>query len=563
VTTMSHTHPQEAVDYPAMTAGRLPDVGFFDSRGMTGEMSGDALLQDACALAAGLAHHGVRHQDRVLLLLPTGRNYITTLLACLISGVPPCTTAAPTKPSDPSSAGVRHLEAAVAAVRPRAVVVADATLAGAVPADVPVVIIDDLAGHGSVDAAALPIAAPETVHHIQLTSGSTSAPKAVVLTHANVAANLFALRRATDLRPGRDRMLTWLPLYHDMGLMQVLLALTAGIGLDLMASFGFVRDPLAWLRHMSQRGSTITAAPPFAYQSVADRFQARPEPGIDLSKVRHFFIGAEPIPVPVLLHFRDTFTGSGLAAAALLPSYGMAETVVATSLSSDERPTTSNSFGRVRFQYFDRAALQVRQVAQPAIEGRPSLGIVSCGRPVEGLHIRVVDDSGRPVKPGSIGAVHVRGSSVMAGYLGVGGPQAPPEGWHDTGDLGLIHDGDIYIVGRTKEMLIIRGRNLPPYDVEAVIEQHPQIGASVVFSYPLDSKSTEPVVAVVESAVSGDDGARLGTDVSTAVRAAFGLSLAEVVVVPRGRIPRTSSGKRQRARVRSEYLSTTSVEGCR
>jgi fatty-acyl-CoA synthase len=110
-------------------------------------------------------------------------------------------------------------------------------------------------------------------------------------------------------------------------------------------------------------------------------------------------------------------------------------------------------------------------------------------------------------------------------------------------------------------MLIIRGRNLPPYDVEAVIEEHPQIGASVVFSYPLDSKSTEPVVAVVESAAGGDDGARLGADASTAVRAAFGLSLAEVVVVPRGRIPRTSSGKRQRARVRSSYLSATSVEG--
>lgn len=543
------------VDYRAVDTGHAP-VGFFDSRHMTGELPRAELFDAALAVAAGLAHHGVGRGDRVVLLLPTSPDYLAALLACLLSGVVPCTVASPPRSDDSASAGTRHVTAAVNALRPTAVIVADPRTAAAIPG-LPTLTVDDLRGHGSLPIGDLPTPEPHDPHHIQLTSGSTSAPKAVVLTHANVAANLAVLDWAADLRPGRDRLFTWLPLYHDMGLVQVLLALTRGACLDLMSPVGFVRDPLSWIRHMSERGTTHTAAPPFAYRTAVDRYASRPDPSIDLSRLRQAYVGAEPIPVAVLRAFQTTFAERGLAAEAVVPCYGMAETVLATTLALEAGPASDTSFGRVRWRHFDRASLDERHIAAPAIPGRPARGIVSCGPTVPGLTLRIIDETGREVGEDQIGAIHVQGSSVMAGYLTDGGIDEPPGGWHDTGDLGLRHDGDLYVVGRSKEMLIVRGRNLPPYDVEAVIEEHPKVdaGASAVFSYPAEDKGTEPVVAVIETRAATPEWPAIRTEASTAVREVFGLSLAAVIIVARGGIPRTSSGKRQRAALRNAYLA--------
>jgi acyl-CoA synthetase (AMP-forming)/AMP-acid ligase II len=233
----------------------------------------------------------------------------------------------------------------------------------------------------------------------------------------------------------------------------------------------------------------------------------------------------------------------------------MAETVLATTLALDTGPSEHHQFGRVRTQRFDRAALDERQLAVPEQAGQPSRTLVACGRPVSGIALRVTDTDGRDVPAGQVGSIKVRGDSVMAGYLTANRIDAPTDGWHDTGDLGLESESDLYVVGRSKEMLIVRGRNMPPYDVEAVIEQHTDIGAgnAAVFSIPSDDAATEPVIAVVETRQRGNAREDLRADVTTAVRQVFGLSLADVVVLPRGGIPRTSSGKRQRATLRAAY----------
>ncbi|WDZ82843.1 AMP-binding protein [Micromonospora cathayae] len=545
------------LDYRALARRTAPAVGFFDSRAMTGELTRAALLDDARAAAAGLAHHGIGYGDRIVLVAPTGPDHLVVLLGCLLAGIAPCTVASPPKPGDPASAGVRHLRAALTAVAPAAVVVTDPAVAAAVPAGVPALTVAELRRHGAVPPTALPEPHPDLIHHIQLTSGSTSAPKAVLLTHANVAANVAVLAASTDIRAGRDTIFSWLPLYHDMGLVVTLLALHHDGGLDLMPPVAFVRDPLSWLRHLGQRGATLTAAPPFAYRAAADRQASRPDPGLDLSTLRQAYVGAEPIPVGVLRDFQDTFAGHGLGPDVLLPCYGMAETVLATTLALDAGPTTDTSFGRVRWRRFDRESLDDKRIAAPAVPGRPSRSIVSCGTTVPGLTLRIVDDAGREIRAGQVGAIQVRGTSVMAGYRTPDGVDAPPDGWHDTGDLGVRHDGELYVVGRRKEMLIVRGRNLPPYDVEAVIEEHPQVGtgASAVFSCPTEERGTEPVIAVVETRAATPDWPALRAAVATSVRQVFGLSLAEVVVVPRGGIPRTTSGKRQRAALRAAYLA--------
>ena len=215
----------------------------------------------------------------------------------------------------------------------------------------------------------------------------------------------------------------------------------------------------------------------------------------------------------------------------IIPCYGMAETVLATTLCQNKNPTTDTSFGRVRWTTYD---------------GRR---VVSCGVPVDGVSLRVNGVAGEA------GAIEVHGSSVMAGYLTTRGLDAPPAGWHDTGDVGLLIDDELYVVGRTKEMLIVRGRNIPPYDIERAIEEHPLVsaGASAVFSY--QGEVTEQVVAVVETKAKPGEWQGIQSEVGAAVRQAFGLSLTDVVVVPRGRIPRTTSGKRQRQALRGAYLS--------
>ena len=544
---------RDTVDY-RVVADHIP-IGFFDSSGLTKELSGIELMEQARCATAGFVHYGLQRQDRVLLVAPTGPEYLTVLLGCLLGGFVPCTVAAPPRPNDPTSSGVWHLHAAITAVRPSVVVISDPDLAVAVPAGTPLLTVDELARHGRTPWRALPIPEPEDVHHIQLTSGSTSAPKAAVLTHANVAANVGALRVATGLTAHRDRMSSWLPLYHDMGLVLVLLGLSTGVGLDLMQPVGFVRDPVSWLRHISDRGAAITAAPPFAFRAAADRFRAKGGAQLDLSSLRQAYVGAEPIEVAILRQFRDTFTDHGLADTAIVPCYGMAETVLATTLSAHDHGATDTSFGRVRWHDVDRATLDAQQLAQPASPGAPARRIVGCGNPVQGLTLRVTRADGTEAADGEVGAIGVRGSSVMAGYLTADGDlAAPPGGWHETGDLGLRLAGAVHIVGRTKEMLIVRGRNLPPYDIETVVEEHPLVGASAVFSYHTDTTTTEQIVAVLETRAKPADRDQIYTDVATKVRQVFGLSLADVRFLPRGGIPRTTSGKRQRQRLRDAYL---------
>jgi fatty-acyl-CoA synthase len=451
---------------------------------------------------------------------------------------------------------VRHLHAAIDAVRPAAVISSDPGLGPAVPAGTALLTIDDLRRHGSAAWSSLRRPEPDQVHHIQLTSGSTSAPKAAVLTHANVASNIHGMRTAMDLRPFRDRTFSWLPLYHDMGLVFLLVGLSTGAAVDLMPPTGFVRDPMSWLRHMSSRGAAVTGAPPFAYRAAVDRFLARGESELDLSALRQAYIGAEPIPVSILQQFQDTFADHGLAEDALVPSYGMAETVVGTTVAVHKHATTETSFGCVRWHDFDRAALDEHRLARPAQPGQPARRIVSCGTPLPGLSLRITRPDGGEAADGEVGEIDVSGTSVMAGYLTPDG-LAPAGGRHDTGDLGLFLDGELYVVGRTKEMLIVRGRNLPPYDIENVVEEHPLVNSDgcAVFSYHADTTATEHVVAVIETRAKPEQWQQIHTDIATTVRQTFGLSLADVVFLPRGGIPRTTSGKRRRQALRDAYLA--------
>lgn len=529
------------LDYGRLLETGLPAIDFYDSRRHRAEITGSELAQRVRVRAGVLAGAGLGLRDRVVLVAGNDEQYLSTLLATLLLGALPCAVAPPPAPSRPDSAGVRHLSAAVRAVDP-AMVLCPASTAAAV-AHPGLVRFEDLDAGPPGRVPDPPPPSPDDPHHLQLTSGSTSAPKVVLLSHRNVADNLSLLAHGMRVERGVDRMFSWLPMYHDMGLIQLLGALLYGLPLAMMTPLGFLRDPLSWPRHMSAHRSTVTAGPTFAYRAAAEALDRSADPAspIDLTALRHAFVGAEPISHAVLRRFTESFAPLGLRPDALVPCYGMAESVLATTLALGPAPAGPGNFGRVR-------VLHAGGVRAP---------LVSCGPPVAGMRVSVRSSDGTEAAPGEVGDIWISGASVMAGYRQSDGPLAvPADGWHDTGDRGLLCDGELFVVGRRKEMLIVRGRNLPPNDVEDVIAELPGVGygQAVVFAAPDRDGGRERVVAVVAT---NDAGPRVRAEVTTRVREVFGISLDDVVVVPRRAIPRTTSGKIQRLKVRQRYAAGT------
>lgn len=553
ITTVDH---QPLLDYRSL-GDHDADVTFLDSRGTTAEVTYRQLAEQARGAAGALLARGLARGDRVLLPLGTGPDHLTALWGCLLAGLVPCTIVIPPNPGDDTATGTRQFRAVVAVTEPAAVITADPETAAALATDQgPLYLTVADLEHPPVPDEQLPAPHPDDAHHIQLTSGSTSAPKAAVLTYAQVNANVRAIHQALELDAARDRVCHWLPLHHDMGFILSLSTLTRGVPLDLMPSISFLRDPLSWLRHISHRGATITTAPPFGYRTATDRFRRTPDTDLDLSTLRQAYVGAEPIPLQVLTDFRDTFAKQNLGEDVIIPCYGMAETVLAATMSLDRRPPGELSWGRVKALRLDREDLHHHNKVTDATGGRPSITVIACGRPLGGLTVHIRTPDRTACGDNEIGEIHLKGDSVMAGYLSPGGaPTLVTDRTHATGDLGFTRDGDLYIVGRVKELLIVNGRNLPPYDVEETVEAHPDIdaGNSAVFSYTDDTG--EHVVAVVETRLRSDEHSRIQREAAMVVRQAFGFNLHDVIVLRRGGIPRTTSGKRQRGRLREDYLT--------
>lgn len=531
----------EAVDYSSLLEHGLPQIDFYDSRKHLGALTGALLADSVRSRAGALAARGLVRGDRIVMVANNTEEYLATLLAALLLGAVPCAIAPPPTPSREESAGVQHLRAAIRVITPAMVL----TPARSTVPHPGALLYEELQDAPQRLDPELPNPKPSDVHHIQLTSGSTSVPKAVVLTHGNVAHNIATVSHAMATVRDSGGLFSWLPMYHDMGFIQVLGALIYGGRIGLMTPLGFLRDPLSWIRNMTHHRSSVTAGPTFAYRAAADslaRSGVAPS-GFDLSELRHAYIGAEPIAQSTLRSFTDGFAPYGLRPDVLVPSYGMAESVLATTIALHPAPEGPDNFGRVH-------TMQVDGTGAP---------LVSCGPPIDGMRTRVVDSGGDEVDDGAVGEIQISGPSVMAGYLASDGiVVSPPGGWHDTGDRGIIRAGQLFVVGRSKEMLIVRGRNLPPYDVERSIGALAHVGPGqvVVFSAPDDGRGRESLVAVVATgSADADQRRQIRADVGARVREDFGFSLDDVVLVPKTSIPRTTSGKIQRLTVRDHYLA--------
>jgi acyl-CoA synthetase (AMP-forming)/AMP-acid ligase II len=393
---------------------------------------------------------------------------------------------------------------------------------------------------------------PDDVCFLQYTSGSTDRPKGVVLTHKNVCSNVHAIAQGARIHR-RDVIVSWLPLYHDMGLIgAVITSMFLSVPLVLMSPHAFLEKPVRWLRAITKYKGTLSTAPNFGYALCVKRIREKDRQGLDLSSWRLALNGAEPVHHRTLVEFTRQFEQYGFDPKAVLPVYGLAETALAA--------TFPEPGSEIRYQVVDRNELANGHVVPR--RGQGTLAIVSVGRPMPGHRIYVVDAAGKAVPEGQVGHVVLSGPSVMRGY------------WRDeeatravlrrgmlwTGDLGFEKDGDLYVTGRAKDLIIHRGRNYYAEDIERVVERVAGVraGGVAAFSISDEEKEREIIVVVCEAKPSSDEpteDAELIERVSAVISEQVGLVVDEIVVVPPGTVPRTSSGKRQRGLTRQLYLS--------
>ena len=511
--------------------------------------------------ASLLRRRGVSSGDRVLLILPTGPSYLAAFYGCQILGaipvpvVPPYSIARLEEHLERIAriAGVSQAKAAVVHSQLTAVLsVARRKHRQARFALSNLILGSDLLCEETAELELQPAA---DAGFIQFTSGSTGDPKGVVLPHASLLANMKGIGTGAHFQEG-DLCCGWLPLFHDMGLIGLFLTSMAwGMPLVLMPPEKFIRRPKEWLRAMSRYGGTCSAAPNFAYSLCTRKVRGQDLADTDLSAWRVAFCGAEPINPETVASFIAKFTPHGFRASTFYPVYGMAEFSLAATLPVPGRPP--------RLDRVDRRRFEQDGVAQPAEEGEETANAmiwVSVGKALPGNHqVRIVDDTGATTAPRHEGEIEIRGSSLMAGYY-----QAPlatadvlRDGWLRTGDRGYLdQDGELYVTGRTKELIIKGGKNLFPQDVETASAKVPgvRMGCCAAFGLSNEQRGTEDLILICETRVTdADQRAEMIAAIRQSVLNAIGATPDAIVLVPPGTVPKTSSGKIQRNLMKTRY----------
>ena len=385
----------------------------------------------------------------------------------------------------------------------------------------------------------------------QLTSGSTGVPKAVEISHGNLAANAVALHDGLELDIDTDVMASWLPLSHDMGMIAfVCFPMQLGIETVVVPPEEFLKRPLVWAELISKHRATITSGPNFAY-SVLARVLQRADPGdIDLSSLRIAVNGAEPIDHRDMTEFSAVGARFGLRPTALTPAYGLAEATLVASLGS--------AHGQAIVDHASRQAIAKAHRAEPARDDTTDVQHVVCvGSPVTGLDLRI-SRNGTALAPREIGAIELRGPMIAENYLTTDGvvPLAT-DGWFDSGDLGYLdEEGRLHVCGRTKDLIVLAGRNLYPHDIERAAEGVDGVRRGCVIALRVDAdREGFAVLAEVRNATDDDARARISREIAARVSSQVGHRPRDILLFPAGALPKTPSGKLRRSSAR-ELLPT-------
>ncbi len=505
------------------------------------------LVDASHAVGAGLRAAGVEHGDVVGLLCPNTSEFFHVLfggtrLGCAIAPLP-------------VPVSMRNIDGYVARLQR---IVSTASMKHLVMSEqfagFADVLRPRLPGVQLLDAAALRRAGGRTYESVsasdlaivQFTSGSTSAPKGVQLSHANVLSGVESITRGIEVNP-QDSGGFWLPLFHDMGLFASLTALLNGRPSTIWSPVDFIKNPGRWLRRFSETGATISAGPNFGYDYLVAAVAADEAYGIDLSRWRIAFNGAESIADDSIATFLDRFAPSGFRPTSMFPVYGMAEATLAVTFPPLLRAPV--------FDYVDRAALSDGLVVPARAGAAGTKAVANVGRAVPGMSVRVSDTvDGSELQADRVGQIEIRGDAVTAGYLNHANTETfAADGWLRTGDLGYLRGTDLHVTGRLKEMITVRGANFYPEDVESAVR--PVSGVfkrrCVAFAH-LDPAGREQIALVVETDLDEPtERASLARTLRDTIKSDLDLDDVAIHLVEPRTIPRTSSGKLQRLATRT------------
>lgn len=513
-----------------------------------------SLYQIAGRYAAAFQRLGLRPGERVAMIIPEADDFVFAFFGAMHAGLVPVPMCPPMSLGKLGNylESARHIveraEAAALVCSPEVKSVVGSLLGGKLR-----VVVDTRSLPLDNTELALANLSPSDPCFVQFTSGSTSRPKGVVLTHGNLAANAHCIMNLGLRATPEDVGCTWLPFYHDMGLIGFVLApLVTATPVAFMQPLAFLKRPLTWFELITRHRGSIGFGPNFAYGLCTTRIKEEQLKGIDLSSWRVAGCGAEPIHRAVLDGFCDRFEQVGFDRNAMMPCFGMAESTLAVTFHNVGTP--------YRTDRVDLSALAAKHEAQPVAPERAEgvAEFVSCGRAFGGHEVGIVDEAGQHLGERAIGEVVLRGPSVMVGYFN--DPEASSgamrDGWLHTGDKGYLADGELFICGRIKDMIIVAGRNYYPTDIEWACNEIPGIRKGNVVAFGLGGFGDGPerVVVAAESKATHEQHAEIEKAVKARVLQLVGVKVDEVLLLEPGALPKTSSGKLQRRKTRQMYL---------
>lgn len=544
----------EALDYAAQG---LRGLNFHDARGnLVRPYPFSELRRDSLDSARRMIARGLKPGDRVALIAETAPEFVALFFGALYARVWPVPLPLPTSFGG-RDAYIDQLGTQLSSADPALLLYPAelSSLAGAAAEAVGVEALDweSFSAGEAPPKVDLPKPDKDDIAYLQYSSGSTRFPHGVAVTHRALLSNLAAHSHGMKIGPG-DRGVSWLPFYHDMGLVGCLLTIVANqMSVDYLKTEDFARRPLAWLDLISRNpGTTMSYSPTFGYDICARRVSSQMNVAerFDLSRWRIAGNGADMIRPDVMQAFVDTFAPAGFKASSFLPSYGLAEATLAVTIMPPGE------------------GIVVEMVEETLLAGggpgerdRPQRyrAVVNCGRPVREMEVEIRGDDGSRIGEREVGKVHCRGPAVMVGYFRdeeATRACLDSEGWLDTGDMGYLSDNYLYIVGRAKDMIIINGKNHWPQDIEWAVEQLPGFKAGDIAAFSITTPGGEetPAVLVQCRTSDGEERGRLRDAIRERVRAITGINCVIELVPPRS-LPRTSSGKLSRAKARNLYLS--------
>lgn len=514
------------------------------------------LWEKACTVSASLTQHGLKPGETVAIMLPTCAEFFYSFMGVLLAGGIAVPIYPPFRPDQIEAYATRESKILHNAEAKILITFAQAKkLSHLLSAFVPTL-------HTVTTATALLHAAHATENSpnthtkfpamIQYTSGSTGQPKGVLLSHANLLANIRAYGIGAKIQPS-DIIVSWLPLYHDMGLIGTWLgSFYHGLPVTILSPLTFLRRPEQWLWAIHYHRATISGGPNFGFELCLNKVQPEQIEGLDLSTWRLAFNGAEAIMPETLEKFTQKFAPYGFQASAMTPVYGLAEASVGVSISSLSQPPKVDCVNRDSFQTTGRANPAPADAAQP-------LRFVDCGHVLPGHAVRVVDATGHVLADRQVGELEFKGPSVMMGYFQnpTATQAAMHDGWVKTGDLAYLCDGAIFITGRIKDLIIKAGRNLHPESIEQVVGQVSNVRKGCVAALGIEdpTQGTEKLVILAETYLTTEhDKAKVRKAIIDAVTAAVGVPPDQVELIPPKHIPKTSSGKLRRQACKARLL---------